>query len=53
MHRVFHCGIGMVVVVAAQHAEQAAQLLSGAGETVYRIGEIVARRDGQPPTTVS
>ncbi|HYD58106.1 MAG TPA: phosphoribosylformylglycinamidine cyclo-ligase [Burkholderiales bacterium] len=42
MHRVFNCGIGMVVVVAAADAETAAEALRAAGETVYDIGRIEA-----------
>jgi phosphoribosylformylglycinamidine cyclo-ligase len=52
MHRVFNCGIGMAVVVAAEHADAAQALLVAQGETVHRIGEIVARPDGQPQTVV-
>ena len=52
MHRVFNCGIGMVVVVAAADAERAAALLAAAGETVYRIGTIVPRAAGAPGTVV-
>ncbi len=52
MHRVFNCGIGMVVVVAASDAERAQRLLGAAGETAYRIGEVVARAPGSAPTTV-
>jgi phosphoribosylformylglycinamidine cyclo-ligase len=40
MLRVFNCGLGMVVVVGAAEAEAAAALLSGAGESVHRIGTI-------------
>ena len=52
MHRVFNCGIGMVVVVAAADAERAAELLGEAGETVYRIGSVVPRAPGAPGTVV-
>ena len=52
MHRVFNCGIGMVVVVAAADAERAAALLAAAGETVYRIGTVVPRAPGAPGTVV-
>ena len=52
MHRVFNCGIGMVVIVAAEHAARAAELLAAAGESVFRIGCIEARRAGMAPTVV-
>ena len=40
MARTFNCGIGMVVIVAADKAEEISRLLTDAGETVYRIGEV-------------
>jgi phosphoribosylformylglycinamidine cyclo-ligase len=46
MHRVFNCGIGMVVVVASAEADRAEALLRSQGETVYRIGEITAGDTG-------
>ncbi|MFY9328901.1 MAG: phosphoribosylformylglycinamidine cyclo-ligase [Georgfuchsia sp.] len=52
MHRVFNCGIGMVVVVAETDAERALELLRKAGETVYRIGRIDTRQAGQAQTIV-
>ena len=52
MLRVFNCGIGMVVVVAAQDAEAASALLRRAGETVWRIGTIRAQRPGEAQTVV-
>ena len=51
MHRVFNCGIGMVIVVAPEHAAQATKLLSDAGETVWTIGRIDKHTDG-PQTVV-
>jgi phosphoribosylformylglycinamidine cyclo-ligase len=42
MLRVFNCGIGMAVIVAAADAAAAAEQLAQAGETVTRIGSIVA-----------
>jgi len=41
--RVFNCGIGMVAVVAADQAEDAAARLRAEGETVFRIGHLAAR----------
>lgn len=40
MARTFNCGIGMVVIVAPDQADDVAQLLEDAGEKVYRIGEV-------------
>jgi phosphoribosylformylglycinamidine cyclo-ligase len=48
MHRVFNCGIGMAVVVAAQDAGAAVRALSGSGETVFRIARIEARKVAEP-----
>ncbi len=48
MLRVLNCGIGMAVVVPADKADQARAHLQALGETVYRIGEIIARDDDAP-----
>jgi phosphoribosylformylglycinamidine cyclo-ligase len=47
MARTFNCGIGMVVIVARENAEQAAAVLRDAGETVFAIGDIRARAAGE------
>jgi phosphoribosylformylglycinamidine cyclo-ligase len=52
MHRVFNCGIGMVLIVAADDAEVAQGLLAAAGEIVWRIGSIRARGEGEAQTIV-
>ena len=52
MHRVFNCGIGLVVVVAAADAELALGQLEAAGEQVFRIGEIRARSGDEAQTVV-
>lgn len=52
MHRVFNCGIGMVVIVAAELADAALSQLTAAGESVYKIGEIRAREDDEHQTIV-
>lgn len=46
MYRVFNCGLGMVIVVAAEAADAVKAQLSEAGETVYHVGEIVPQGDG-------
>jgi phosphoribosylformylglycinamidine cyclo-ligase len=53
MHRVFNCGIGMAIVVARQDADAALALLQQHGETVYRIGQIVARQGQEAQTRVA
>jgi phosphoribosylformylglycinamidine cyclo-ligase len=50
MLRVFNCGIGMVLIVAGNQADEAMQILSAAGETAYRIGVIDRRAAGEPQT---
>jgi phosphoribosylformylglycinamidine cyclo-ligase len=52
MHRVFNCGIGLAVVVAAAEADAAIAVFRAQGETVFRIGDIVARPDGAHQTIV-
>ncbi|WP_153160929.1 phosphoribosylformylglycinamidine cyclo-ligase [Zoogloea sp. 1C4] len=52
MYRVFNCGVGMVVIVAAEDAEMAAAQLRSTGETVYNLGTIEARAEGQAQTVV-
>jgi phosphoribosylformylglycinamidine cyclo-ligase len=52
MYRVFNCGIGMVVVVAAEDAEAAIAQLQSTGEAVRVIGRIAERQAGQAPTVV-
>jgi len=52
MHRVFNCGIGMVIVVAAADAESAIAELKAAGEAVHRIGMIRARQGDEAQTGV-
>jgi len=41
MLRTFNCGIGMIVVVAANDEDRARATLEAGGETVYSIGRIV------------
>ena len=52
MHRVFNCGIGMVVVVARENAPQALQLLHAAGENAVEIGRIETRTAGEAQAIV-
>ena len=52
MHRVFNCGIGMVIVVSADLADKAVAQLRDAGEQAWRIGVIRARKDGEAQTLV-
>ncbi|MDR3399181.1 MAG: phosphoribosylformylglycinamidine cyclo-ligase [Pandoraea sp.] len=53
MHRVFNCGIGMAVIVSAADADAAFKHLEASGETVYRLGTIRERKEGEAQTIVS
>jgi phosphoribosylformylglycinamidine cyclo-ligase len=52
MARTFNCGIGMVAVAAAADADAVTAELTAAGETVHRIGRIVARQADMAGTVV-
>ncbi|SDV49449.1 phosphoribosylformylglycinamidine cyclo-ligase [Chitinasiproducens palmae] len=52
MHRVFNCGVGMVIVVSSDDAALASGLLSAAGEIVWNLGTIRRRNDGEAQTIV-
>jgi len=44
--KTFNCGIGMIAVVDPARAEAVAAVLAGQGETVIRLGRVVARGAG-------
>jgi len=52
MHRVFNCGIGLVIAVDPAQAGRAAERLRAAGETVYAIGAIEKAKGGEPDAVV-
>lgn len=52
MLRTFNCGVGMVVCVAAEQVDAALACLHAAGETAWRLGEIVAA-EGEPAVEIA
>ena len=52
MARTFNCGIGMMLVAAPEAAHRIASDLAAAGEQVFEIGRIVARRPDMAAVTV-
>jgi len=52
MVRTFNCGIGMAVVVPADKADAATAIFEANGETVFRIGRIREREDGEPAVSL-
>lgn len=45
MLRTFNCGVGMIVVATAEHADEVSQALQDAGEQVTELGTIISRTD--------
>ncbi len=53
MARTFNVGLGMVVVVPADKADEAADILREGGETVFTVGSVTALKDGDARVTVT
>ncbi|MBI1397745.1 MAG: phosphoribosylformylglycinamidine cyclo-ligase [Betaproteobacteria bacterium] len=53
MYRVFNCGVGMVVVVAASDADRTVEKLRSAGETAWVAGHIRRRTPDESPTIIA
>ena len=52
MHRVFNCGIGMVIAVAREQVAAATMMLKREGELAYEIGFVEAGNAGEPEAVV-
>ena len=52
MVRVFNCGIGMVVIVSADQADEAIKFLKAEGLSAWTVGEVLERPAGAPQTIV-
>jgi len=52
MHRVFNCGIGMVLIVPADEASRACELLLAAGEQAWIAGTVCHRAADEAKTIV-
>jgi phosphoribosylformylglycinamidine cyclo-ligase len=48
MLRTFNCGIGMIIVVAADNAQAVSDILTAEGEIVVPLGRMVERAEGGP-----
>ncbi len=46
MYNTFNMGIGMILALPAEQAEQALSVLKGAGETAYQIGRVIPGEAG-------
>jgi phosphoribosylformylglycinamidine cyclo-ligase len=49
MLRVFNCGIGMILIVPNECADEVLHRLRGLDERGYRIGTIERKAEGDPP----
>src|SRR5690606_1228364 len=50
MLRTFNCGVGMIAVVPEEKADEVAAVLTREGESVFRLGRMVAREEGAAGT---
>lgn len=48
MYRTFNCGVGFMLVVAAEHVEATLNILSELGETAFAMGEVKSGSAEQP-----
>ena len=48
MLRTFNCGLGLVICVAKEDAEQTISILNSNNESASIIGEIVNKAEGEP-----
>jgi len=53
MHRVFNCGIGLLIVVAPGDTASALARLTACGESARVIGSVERRRPGVPATVIT
>ncbi|KAL3480648.1 phosphoribosylglycinamide synthetase [Aspergillus californicus] len=53
MTRAFNCGVGMVIVVEKGSEAAVRDLLEKEGETVYQIGELKAKQEGEEQCIVA
>lgn len=52
MARTFNCGLGMVVIVAADAADKIIASLKDSGETPYTVGTIIPRAEDEPQVKI-
>ncbi len=52
MYRVFNCGIGMTLIVAPEHANEAIKLLNDLDETAFQMGQVRSRSGDESPTVI-
>ncbi|WP_337266528.1 phosphoribosylformylglycinamidine cyclo-ligase [Oryzifoliimicrobium ureilyticus] len=50
MLRTFNCGVGMIAVVPADKADEVASALKAEGESVFTLGRMIARNEGDAGT---
>ncbi len=48
MYRTFNCGVGLVLIVAANKADESITILNDLGEQAWRLGEIHPLENGPP-----
>ncbi|WP_456430873.1 phosphoribosylformylglycinamidine cyclo-ligase [Thermosulfuriphilus sp.] len=52
MFRIFNCGVGMTLILPPEETEDAILQLKALDEEAWVIGEVVQRRDDEPPVEI-
>ena len=52
MLRTFNAGLGLVMVVPPEQADEVVERLEAMGQPAYLVGEVTARREGQDPLVI-
>ncbi len=53
MAKTFNCGIGLVVIVSPEGADETHRIFEQMGETVYDLGYVVKKANDEPATVVT
>ncbi len=53
MYRTFNCGVGMIIAVPADKLAESLEILNGAGEQAWHIGQICDAQAGEEQVEIN